>query len=320
MFIKKTKKMRSFLSFFSLFPLLFCVSCTEAEAEKKTSLEASNSKMEEWQKKQVVGAETSSPALAAVEPSGSAGIHPGKAETRQEVSGRTLRIIGQVNAEEKSQIAFRAAGFISEVLVKAGAFVKKGEKLALLENRDANLRLNLAKTKLAIAEVSLDNAKKDFERERGLQKENVISQTALDRMQFSYDQAKLALQMAKLDQENAVNGVRDTELLAPYDCIVGSELKHTAEYVTAGQGIFEIFRDSSPDLKFLVPERMMGHLNVGDSISVLIPAVSFKGSARIARIVHVVQDKTRTFEVIAKVQGNEFKAPAGVYAEAVLTE
>lgn len=320
MFIKKTKKMRSFLSFFSLFPLLFCVSCTEAEAEKKTSLEASNSKMEEWQKKQVVGAETSSPALAAVEPSGSAGIRPGKAETRQEVSGRTLRIIGQVNAEEKSQIAFRAAGFISEVLVKAGAFVKKGEKLALLENRDANLRLNLAKTKLAIAEVSLDNAKKDFERERGLQKENVISQTALDRMQFSYDQAKLALQMAKLDQENAVNGVRDTELLAPYDCIVGSELKHTAEYVTAGQGIFEIFRDSSPDLKFLVPERMMGHLNVGDSISVLIPAVSFKGSARIARIVHVVQDKTRTFEVIAKVQGNEFKAPAGVYAEAVLTE
>jgi multidrug resistance efflux pump len=79
-----------------------------------------------------------------------------RAVTR-EVSS-SVQVTGSFLAEESSDVAPPAAGRVIETPVDAGAFVKDGQLLAKLEDRDAQLRLQAAVASEQQAEASLRQA------------------------------------------------------------------------------------------------------------------------------------------------------------------
>src|SRR5208337_5298861 len=79
-----------------------------------------------------------------------------RAVTR-EVSS-SVQVTGSFLAEESSDVAPPAAGRVIETPVDAGAFVKEGQLLAKLEDRDAQLRLQAAVASEQQAEASLRQA------------------------------------------------------------------------------------------------------------------------------------------------------------------
>jgi multidrug efflux pump subunit AcrA (membrane-fusion protein) len=79
-----------------------------------------------------------------------------RAVTRQVSS--SVQVTGSFLAEESSDVAPPAAGRVIETPVDAGAFVKEGQLLAKLEDRDAQLRLQAAQASEQQAEASLRQA------------------------------------------------------------------------------------------------------------------------------------------------------------------
>jgi len=79
-----------------------------------------------------------------------------RAVTRQVSS--SVQVTGSFLAEESSDVAPPAAGRVIETPVDAGAFVKEGQLLAKLEDRDAQLRLQAAVASEQQAEASLRQA------------------------------------------------------------------------------------------------------------------------------------------------------------------
>jgi multidrug efflux pump subunit AcrA (membrane-fusion protein) len=79
-----------------------------------------------------------------------------RAVTRQVSS--SVQVTGSFLAEESSDVAPPAAGRVTETPVDAGAFVKEGQVLAKLEDRDAQLRLQAADASEQQAEASLRQA------------------------------------------------------------------------------------------------------------------------------------------------------------------
>ncbi len=75
----------------------------------------------------------------------------------KEVSS-SVQVTGSFLAEESSDVAPPAAGRVIETPVDAGAFVKQGQVLAKLEDRDAQLRLQAAVASEQQAEASLHQA------------------------------------------------------------------------------------------------------------------------------------------------------------------
>jgi RND family efflux transporter MFP subunit len=70
----------------------------------------------------------------------------------------SVQVTGSFLAEESSDVAPPAAGRVIETPVDAGAFVKEGQLLAKLEDRDAQLRLQAALASEQQAEASLRQA------------------------------------------------------------------------------------------------------------------------------------------------------------------
>lgn len=235
----------------------------------------------------------------------------------QEADGQ-FRLVGEIAAQRKSQLAFKVAGFIEGTDVKPGNVVKKGGTLARLEGRDFKLRFELAKIKRDGARQAFESASREYKRETALKQENASTESNYDKVKGGFDQAQIALQMAEIDLKNAENALNDSHLVAPYDCVVASQLKYDGESVQSGTAVFEVFDIGQPELTLRAPEKLLGQMTVGESISVRVPSASFSGTAKIVRIVPVVNEKTRTFTVTAQFDAPHDHLVPGLFAEGIV--
>jgi len=162
----------------------------------------------------------------------------------REVSS-SVQVTGSFLAEESSDVAPPAAGRVTETPVDAGAFVKQGQLLAKLEDRDAQLRLQAALASEQQAEASLrqaesriglvqggkfdannvpevlsakasydsavaqaKNAEADAQRYAALIKTGDVSQSAYDKARTQADTAKEQTNSSRQLYEAALNSAR----------------------------------------------------------------------------------------------------------------
>ncbi len=166
-----------------------------------------------------------------------------RAVTRQVSS--SVQVTGSFLAEESSDVAPPAAGRVIETPVDAGAFVKEGQLLAKLEDRDAQLRLQAAEASEQQAEASLrqaesriglaqggkfdantvpevlsarasydsavaqaKNSEADAQRYNSLVKTGDVSESAYDKARTQSDTAKEQANSARQLYEAALNSAR----------------------------------------------------------------------------------------------------------------
>lgn len=229
-----------------------------------------------------------------------------------------LTVTGAVASEKRSSLSFRVGGFISNIRLKAGNNCKKGDVLATLDARDNQLALDIAESNRDAARVALENAKAEFDREEELKAQNASTASAYDRLKTTFENAKVNVKMAELRVTQAQQALGDVKLIAPYNCVISKQLKNVGESVKSGDSVYEVYDVSDIEVTFNVPERMAGKLKVGDSLEVRIPSSGFSGKLPITRLVSVVDDKTRTFQVVTKPPQDDARVVPGLYAEGVI--
>ncbi len=234
------------------------------------------------------------------------------------INSSSARFTGGIDAPRRSQLAFRQMGFIAEITAKPGTIAKKGDVLAVLDDRDYRIRLELAKARWEQARVQADSAQKDYKREIELQKENASTSATLDRVKAGYDSARQAMRLAELDLEAATLANNDAKLTAPYDCIVATQFKHESENVQSGAPVFEIYDTAEPEVNLAVPERLFGQITLGTMLMVTVPSANFSSKAKVVRLVPVISERTRTFRITAKLEVFDSRIVPGSYAEATL--
>jgi multidrug resistance efflux pump len=139
-----------------------------------------------------------------------------------------------------------------------------------------------------------------------------------DRMRDASDQAKLSFRLAELDEKAARIALNDTKLLAPYDGVVTMQRKHESEFVNSGEYVLELYDLSSTEISFSAPEQRIGDITPGNPIEVHVPARNTKFETTISRMIPVVTDRGRTFQVFASLPQAQKNLPPGVFIEVVL--
>lgn len=225
---------------------------------------------------------------------------------------------GAVNSQRRSTLSFRVGGFIDSIKLKAGETCKKGAVLATLDARDYRLAVDMAKSQLDLATAAAENASAEFKREQELQAQNASSGSNFDRLKAQNDNAAANRKLAELRLVQAQQALGDTRLVAPYDCVISKQLTNVGQNVKPGDPAYEIYDVTDIELSFNVPERMAGKLKLGEKLKVRIPATGYEGLLDILRIVTVVDDKTRTFQVVAKAPTNDPRVVPGLYAEGIV--
>jgi HlyD family secretion protein len=99
---------------------------------------------------------------------------------------------GSILPLEEVLIKPNISGVIEEIYVIGGDYVKSGDLLAKIKVVPNLNALNDAKNQIDEARISLDDQKRNFDRQNSLFSKGVISKVDLERAQVTYDQARQA--------------------------------------------------------------------------------------------------------------------------------
>src|SRR6056297_2186496 len=105
----------------------------------------------------------------------------------------TGKVIPQDEVEIKPQIS----GIIEEIFLEEGAKVKAGDLIAVIKVVPNEQSLNQASGRVRNAELALNNAKIEYDRNKALFDKGVISSQDFNTLQLQYDQAKQELVNSK---------------------------------------------------------------------------------------------------------------------------
>ena len=279
---------------------------------------------------------------------------------------------GKVQPISKVEVKSKASGIVKKLLVDAGDRVKKGQVLCELDKEEIAAQVNSSKAQLQAsesnekaAEADLERAKVDaagpdipmlrraYERAKGMAKEGVVSQSALDDAQKNYElavnkrdvaRAQLTVNKAKLMQAHAQvqqqranleqleEQYRNSTIISPIDGVVLSRDVEIGDAVSSilvlgsSATLVETLGDTSEVyVKGKVDESDIGKVYLGQPARIKVESFkdkTFNGKVTKIAPMGVEKDNVTTFEVRASINnpGGELKANMTANAEVILEE
>ena len=196
----------------------------------------------------------------------------------------TLRNSTHLEAEEEVKVFARAANRVTGLLVEEGDLVKKDQVLLRLDN-------DTQKTAFGKAQSSLEKARQEYNREKTLFDQKLISEQVFNNATFELKQLELAF-------EDAQRGLEYTEVRAPIAGTISQRLVKQGDLVSLNQYLFDIVDFNSMVARIYVPEKSLPDLRLDQPARVTATpfgAQEFKGYVK--RIAPVVESKTGTVKV-----------------------
>jgi len=160
-----------------------------------------------------------------------------------DIVGDFRQFPGVVDAIQRADLSFRVQGKITEILVKEGDMVEKGQLLAKLDPADYQIVLNDRKASFKTAEAN-------FERAKSLLEKDAISKVDHDRIRAEFFTAKANLEAAEQD-------MKYTSLKATFPGYIARRHVENFEEVRRKQTVFTLQDISELEIKVDVPETIM---------------------------------------------------------------
>ncbi len=110
-------------------------------------------------------------------------------------------VTGKVIPEDEINIKPQISGIIDKIYLEEGEEVKEGDLIATIKVVPNEQSLSSARGRVKNAEVSVANAKVEFDRNKAIFDKGVISSQDFNAVKLRYDQAKLELENSRNDYQ-----------------------------------------------------------------------------------------------------------------------
>ena len=203
---------------------------------------------------------------------------------------------GEIRAREESVLSFRIGGSLVRRLVDSGERVRRGQLLAELDPGDAAAQARAAQAQLAAAEAELARASAERARYAALEKQKLVSRSALDAQNTAQAAAAAQARAARAQLDVARNQAGYTRLLAPRDGVIANRLAEAGQTVTAGQTVYTLAGDAGREVAIALPESRIRDVQVGQPVLVeLWSAPGQRLPGRVREISPAADPQARTY-------------------------
>lgn len=169
------------------------------------------------------------------------------------VLNNIVTAIGDGQAVRSVTVMSEDAGRILEIPVQSGQYVEKGAMIALLDHQAEQIALDRAR-------LMLEDTTDKVERQRKLYDSGAVSDVQLR-------DARLALRTAELEVRQAEFDLRQRRILAPVAGWIGIISVEVGDHVTSTTPITRLDDRSRILVEFRLPERFIGRLRLGDTLT-----------------------------------------------------
>ena len=219
-------------------------------------------------------------------------------------------LLGEISAKEQFRLLSKISGEVLEIDKENGSEVKKGERIALLDNQK---QVDAAKYSLEQAKAQAEVARDSRDRLATLKESGDISVQDFEAADAQAKAAEAQLKAAKLNYDTQVEF---SEITAPSDGILQNSILVKGAFIPQGTQLASLMGAGAQQVLFSATEELVKNLSVGQSIMLEKGKESYPGT--ITEISSVLLPETGLFPVKAEVENTDF--PEGSKAKISLTK
>jgi len=237
---------------------------------------------------------------------------------------------GPIVVENQVDVAALREGVITSILAEPNTRVRKGQLLARLDDRQISADLEAASAKTRSIQANLKNwqaetkvLESDLTRAKKLWEAGVFTKETLEHAQYKVEADRFEISRETELLTNAQATERSlqlekekTRITAPFDGIVARRYVRAGQKVAVSDRLFWVTAVAPLEVKFTLPERFLGKLKNGQTVSLELAdgSSSVRHTAAITQISPVVDPSSGTIEVLARLQGQASDLRPGMLA------
>ncbi len=229
---------------------------------------------------------------------------------------RSRTFSGTSRASQQSRLSFKVAGTVTELPVRPGDRLRKGQLVARIDPFQYELEVERAEADLLRARAAERNAQATYERTKELYADNNASRGDLDSARANAESAEAQTRAAEKMVELSRLQVSYTALRAKEDCSVASVDAEVNENVGTGATVATVNCGDTIEVEVAIPESLIGQITEGMQTSLhfaALPKETFTGTVT---EVGVATGGGATFPVKIEVDGGHSELRTGLAAEA----
>lgn len=239
-----------------------------------------------------------------------------KGDIRNEISAT-----GTINPISTIAVGTQVSGIISKIYVSYNDRVRKGQVIAEIDKTALLASLKDAEASQYRTKVLMEQAKKEYDRNKVLLEEQAITQVEYDQAYYAYLTAEANYNSAVYQTEKARTNLGFATIIAPINGVILSKDINVGQTVAASFNtptLFTIAQDlTRMEIQANVDEADIGQVQVGQRVHFTVdafPEDNFEGRVQEIRLQPVTTSNVVTYTVIIDVNNAGQKLMPGMTA------
>lgn len=210
------------------------------------------------------------------------------APVRVDAGGRAFVAEAVVEAVRQSTLSAQVSGRITQLSVKAGDRVRKGQLLVRIDAQAAAQQVTASQAQVEEARAQLDVARKTLERQRQLFRQQYISQAALDQAEAQFTVTEAGVRGAIAQAGAATTQTGFYALAAPFDGVVAEVSSELGDMAMPGKSLLTVFDPAAMRAVATLPQSRLASLVDKAEVRVELPALAEPQRHQVASSVSVL--------------------------------
>ncbi|MDE6718012.1 MAG: efflux RND transporter periplasmic adaptor subunit [Muribaculaceae bacterium] len=232
----------------------------------------------------------------------------------------TVTATGTMESVTSVDVGTQVTGIIDKLYADYNDVVKKGQLLAELEKTTLDAELKSSDANVASAKSTYDYTARNYERDRALHDEKLISDYEFQTSRHDYEVAKLNYEKAQADRVRAAKNLNYTEIYSPIDGVVISREVEVGQTVVSSMNVANLYVIADLDNMQVVgnvDEADIGRVKEGQHVTFTVDAYTddvFEGRVTQVRLNPTTTSNVVTYEVIVAASNPDHKLIPGMTA------
>jgi membrane fusion protein (multidrug efflux system) len=216
-----------------------------------------------------------------------------------------LAAIGSLRARRGIDIRSEADGVIRKLYIQPGQLVKTGDLLVELDD-------TVDRATLKSADVRLEKARRNFERDKALFEKALASKDQFENSRSEFESAEAFV-------EETQGTIDKKSIRAPFNSSIGIHNLAEGHYLSKGDKVVSLQDLDSLYLDMKLPEKELEELRLGQQVIFSVPSHPGRTFSGVIRFIDVqVQATTRNVMVRAEVDNPQHELLPGMFADATI--
>ncbi|MDH4226205.1 MAG: efflux RND transporter periplasmic adaptor subunit [Deltaproteobacteria bacterium] len=227
----------------------------------------------------------------------------------------TVKAVGTLEADQEVLVSSDVSAKLTKLVKDEGSVVEKGEALLILDEDRFLLEVKRKDGEFKKAEADAAFAVKNYERNKELLKDGMVTQSKYDEALNLKNSAVGNLDSKRAELSIAKKNFDDSRVKAPFSGILAERYVTVGAYVTQGSKLFKLIDSNPMKVTASIPERYVNAVKAGQQARLTVNSIEGTFEGKVYFTGPSVDVSTRTFTVKAEIDNSKGLLKPGLFAE-----